>query len=259
MGGESGDSAEGTRPQALYRRVAADLARGISEGAYGSGGRLPAEGLLAEEYGVSRGTIRQAMSVLRANGLVASRRGTRRVVLRTSEVQSFGELLSFTRWARSLGEEPGGRVVRVVQDLATGAESERLRVGDGTGVCRVLRVRTLSARPVMVERTVYPGAIGALVAELDRDTVSFTVRLEEQGVLFADAQHTIDVVPADGTDAELLGCGTGDMLLREQRRSTDPKGAPIEFSEDRYLPGTVAFTADSSASSGSLARRSGRL
>ncbi|MFG3257254.1 GntR family transcriptional regulator [Streptomyces sp. NPDC048172] len=246
------------RAQALYRKVAADLERGISEGAYGSGGKLPAEGVLAEQYGVSRGTVRQAMSVLRANGFVASRRGTRRVVLRTSQSQSFGELLSFTRWARSTGEEPGGRVVRAVQGPASGTESARLRVAEGAEVCRVLRVRTLSGRPVMVERTVYPEAVGALVAELEPDTVSFTVRLEEQGVLFADAQHTIDLVPADATDAELLGCGEGDVLLREQRRSTDPAGAPIEFSEDRYLPGTVAFTANSSAGSGSLARRAGR-
>lgn len=258
MDGQSPGGAGATRGQALYRKVAADLERGISEGAYGAGGRLPTEGALAEQYGVSRGTIRQAMSVLRTNGRVASRRGTRRVVLRTSQAQSFGVLLSFTRWARSMDEEPGGRVIRVVQDRATGIESEQLRVENGSPVCRLLRVRTLSGRPVMVERTVYPEAIGALVAELDRDTVSITVRLEEQGVLFADAQHTIDLVPADEVDAELLGCEPGDMLLREQRRSTDPAGAPIEFSEDRYLPGTVAFTVNSSAGSGSLARRAGR-
>lgn len=249
--------AKAARPQALYRKVAADLGREIAEGAYGSGGRLPAEGELAARYGVSRGTIRQALSTLRGNGLVTSRRGTRRVVLRTSHVQSFGELLSFTRWARSMGEDPGGRVVRLDQGHADSAERERLRLDVGASVCRVLRVRTLSGRPVMVERTVYPEAIGALVSGLDPDTVSYTLPLEEQGVLFADAQHTLDLVQADADDAELLGCRPGDPLLRERRRSTDPAGAPIEWSEDRYLPGTVAFTVDSSAASGSLARRPG--
>ncbi|MDJ1137441.1 GntR family transcriptional regulator [Streptomyces iconiensis] len=257
MDGATQGGAKAARPLTLYRKVAADLGREISEGAYGSGGRLPAEGELAERYGVSRGTIRQALSVLRANGLVTSRRGTRRVVLRTAHVQSFGELLSFTRWARSMGEEPGGRIVRLDLDRADGTEREQLRLDDGARVCRMLRVRTLSGRPVMVERTVYPEAIGALVAELDADTVSYTVRLEEQGVLFADAQHTLDLVQADKDDAELLGCRPGEPLLRERRRSTDPAGAPIEWSEDRYLPGTVAFTVHSSATSGSLARRPG--
>ncbi|MFE6778891.1 GntR family transcriptional regulator [Streptomyces sp. NPDC057702] len=239
----------------MYQKVAADLRQGITEGAYGSGGRLPAEGELARRYDVSRGTIRQALAVLRAEGLVTSRRGTRRVVLGTERVQSFGELLSFTRWARSVGEEPGGRVVTLARHPADAEEREQLRLGPRATVYRMLRVRTLSGRPVMIERTVYPEHVGALVAALEPDTVSHTVRLEERGVVIADAQHTIDLARADATDARLLDCRPGDPLLRERRRSTDPTGTPIEWSDDRYVPGTMAFTMHSSAASGSLARR----
>ncbi|SEC58928.1 GntR family transcriptional regulator [Streptomyces sp. 3213] len=244
------------KPLAMYRQVAADLDREIGEGRYGSGGRLPAEGELAERYGVSRGTVRQAMALLRTEGLIASRRGTRRVVIGTPKPQSFGELLSFTRWARSTGEEPGGRIVAAETRLADATERERLRLPAGAEIHAVRRLRTLSGRPVMVERTVYPSAVGELITGLPPDTVSHTVVLEESGVLFADAQHTIDLCLADAEDARLLGCRPGDPLLRERRRSTDPAGTPIEWSEDRYLPETVAFTVHSSATSGSLARRS---
>ncbi|MGW3107874.1 GntR family transcriptional regulator [Streptomyces sp. NPDC001100] len=48
----------------------------MGEGRYGSGGRLPAEGELAERQGASRGTVRQAMPVLRTEVLIASRHGT---------------------------------------------------------------------------------------------------------------------------------------------------------------------------------------
>ncbi|MFJ4921013.1 GntR family transcriptional regulator [Streptomyces sp. NPDC088725] len=252
--GAAGAGERAAKGQALYRKVAADLGRQIGEGRYGSGGRLPAEGELAEEYGVSRGTVRQAMALLRSEGLVASRRGTRRVVIGTSRPQSFGELLSFTRWARSMDEEPGGRIVAVDTGPADETERTRLRLPEGADVCRVRRLRTLSGRPAMVERTVYPPAVGELVVELPPDTVSYTVALEERGVLFADVQHTIDLCRADAEDARLLGCRTGDALLRERRVGTDPAGTPIEWSEDRYLPDTVAFTAHSSAASGSLAR-----
>ncbi len=241
--------------QTMYRKVAADLRQAIAEGAYGSGGRLPAESALAERYGVSRGTIRQALAVLRADGLVTSRRGTRRVVLGTARVQSFGELLSFTRWARSIGEEPGGRVAGVTRRPADDVERDQLRLPAGARVCEVLRVRTLSGAPVMVERSVYPAHIGELVAALDPDAVSHTVPLEEQGVLFTDARHTIDIAFADADDARLLGCAPGDPLLRERRRTTDPSGAPVEWSQDRYLPGTVAFQVHNSTATGSLSRR----
>jgi GntR family transcriptional regulator len=63
-------------------------------------------------------------------------------------------------------------------------------------------------------------------------------------VLFADAQHTIDLCRADAEDARLLGCRAGDPPLRERRCSTDPAGTPIEWSEDRYVPET-AFTVHS--------------
>ena len=239
----------------MYRKVAADLGREIGEGRYGSGGRLPAEGDLAERYGVSRGTVRQAMALLRTEGLIASRRGTRRVVIGTTRPQSFGELLSFTRWARSTGEEPGGRTVTVETRPADATEREQLRLPAGAEIYEVRRLRTLAGRPVMIERTVYPSAVGELIAELPPDTVSHTVALEESGVLIADAQHTIDLCRADEEDARLHGCRPGDPLLRERRCSTDPAGTPVEWSEDRYLPETVAFTVLSSAASGSLARR----
>lgn len=241
--------------QSLYRRVAADLGREIGEGRYASGGRLPAEGELAERYGVSRGTIRQAMAVLRTEGLVASRRGTRRVVIGTPRPQSFGELLSFTRWAHSTGEEPGGLIVATDTRPADATECAQLRLPEGTEVYEVRRLRTLSGRPVMVERTVYPPVVGELLAGLPAAPGSYTVALETRGVLFADAQHTIDLCRAGDEDARLLGCRTGDPLLRERRCSTDPAGTPIEWSDDRYLPETVAFTVHSSAASGSLARR----
>ncbi|WP_338676082.1 GntR family transcriptional regulator [Streptomyces sp. SCSIO 30461] len=243
----------------LYLKVAADLRAAITAGEYGSGAKLPAEDALVRRYGVSRGTVRQALAALRTDGLITSRRGARRVVLPTGGplLHSFGELRSFTRWARSLGEEPGGRVVTLDRVPAAPEEAEQLILPQGAFVFRVRRLRTLSGTPVMVERTTYPERIGELVADMPSDTVSHSEELEFHGVLFADARHTIDLVPADDDDAELLGCRQGESLLRERRHSTDPSGSPVEWSQDRYLPGTVAFTMQSSTSASALGRKLG--
>jgi DNA-binding LacI/PurR family transcriptional regulator len=48
----------------LYHRIAASLRRAIDSGRYRPGDRLPDERRLAEEQGVSRATIRQALKVL---------------------------------------------------------------------------------------------------------------------------------------------------------------------------------------------------
>jgi GntR family transcriptional regulator len=106
----------------------------------------------------------------------------------------------------------------------------------------------------MLERTTYPESVGLLLEFLPADTISVTEVLERRGIFVADAEHTIDLARAEPEDAELLGCEAGDPLLRERRRSTDPAGVPLEWSEDRYLPGSIAFVVHNSLASTPLAR-----
>src|SRR5580700_5966888 len=63
----------------LYRKVAEDIKAAIAAGTYPVNTKLPSESELAERYSVSRGTIRQAFAALRADGVIASRRGARRL------------------------------------------------------------------------------------------------------------------------------------------------------------------------------------
>src|SRR5690348_18129143 len=125
---------EVAQPPSLYRKVAEDIKAAIAAGGYAAGTRLPSESELAERYSVSRGTIRQAFAALRADGVIASRRGARRVVVGGPRVQSFGELLSFSRWARAMGEVPGGRAVALRRRPATPAEAARPALASGAHV-----------------------------------------------------------------------------------------------------------------------------
>jgi GntR family transcriptional regulator len=238
----------------LYRKVADDLRFAIINGAYGPGTRLPSENELAERYSVSRGTVRQAFAALRADGVISSRRGARRVVLGGPRLQSFGELLSFSRWATAIGEQPAGRVIGLVRRPAEAEEAQRLGLADGALLYHLLRVRLLSGRPVMIERTAFPDRVGALVAGLDLERESITQRLEELGVVFSDAEHVIDAVPASAEDARLLATGPGVPLLRERRRTTDQAGTPVEWSDDRYLGSAVAFSVHNSVAVNALSR-----
>src|ERR1700722_328284 len=161
----------------LYRKVAEDIKAAIAAGTYPANTKLPSESELAERYSVSRGTIRQAFAALRADGVIASRRGARRVGIGGPRGQSFGELLSFSRWARAIGEVPGGRVVTLERRSATEAEADRLALPAGFHVWSLVRVRLLSGRPVMVERASYPDQVGTLVADMDLSVDSITERL----------------------------------------------------------------------------------
>ncbi|NIK57906.1 GntR family transcriptional regulator [Kribbella shirazensis] len=58
-----------------YRQVAADLRGKISDGTYPAGSKLPSERTLIDDYGVSRITIREAIGLLRSEGLVVAEHG----------------------------------------------------------------------------------------------------------------------------------------------------------------------------------------
>ncbi|MFJ4686777.1 GntR family transcriptional regulator [Streptomyces sp. NPDC091377] len=61
----------------LYRRIAEELLGELRDGTIPPGERLPGERQLSEHFGVSRETVRQALEVLRRDGLVTTdRRGT---------------------------------------------------------------------------------------------------------------------------------------------------------------------------------------
>jgi GntR family transcriptional regulator len=169
-------------------------------------------------------------------------------------MQSFSELRSFSRWARLIGEVPSGRVVRLERRAASETEAERLGLGSGELIVYLVRVRLLSGRPVMVERTAYADRAGVLLGLVDLERESVSERLEEYGIFFAHAEHVVDAINADAEDAGLLDLEPGAALLRERRRTTDPDGQPLEWSEDVYRGDAVAFTVRNSLAAAPLVR-----
>src|SRR5258708_23920931 len=67
-----------------YQQVAATIERAIAQGQYQPGQRLASERDLAEEFGVSRPTVRRAVIALEMRGLLESRQGSGVYVRRPS-------------------------------------------------------------------------------------------------------------------------------------------------------------------------------
>ncbi|MBB1243005.1 GntR family transcriptional regulator [Streptomyces durbertensis] len=238
-----------------HEQIAEALRTAIGDGRHPVGSALPSEAELAAAHGVSRGTVRQAVSALEAEGMVGSRQGARRVVLSTSPSQSFAELRSFAQWARGGGHTPGGLVLESAPGRADGEEAALLQLPPGGEVLRVLRLRTLDGEPALLERTVYAGWIAAAVAQLPDDCESVTQELYERtGLVFAHGEHHLDAVAAGTEDSRRLGVRRGSPLLRVRRTTTTPEGRPVETSDDRYRPGSVVFTVRNSTRTNPLVR-----
>jgi len=241
---------------ARHEEIADALRRAIDREEYTVGSRLPAETDLAAQYDVSRGTVRQAVAALTAEGLIGSRQGARRVVLASRRSQSFAELRSFAQWARAMGREATGQVVAQEYRPATAEDAVRLQLRAGTPVLHVLRVRGLDGEPVLLERTVYADWISPAVEPIEADCPSVTQRLyDDTGLVFAYGEHVIDAVAAGAQDADLLSVRRTSPLLRVRRVTTTREGRPVEWSDDRYRSDAVSFSVHNSMDNNALARK----
>jgi GntR family transcriptional regulator len=239
-----------------YRRVAEDLRSAIAAGEYPAGSQLPSESELMRRYGVSRGTIRQTYSQLLRQGLISSRQGSRRMVVDTQRVQSFEDVTSFSLWVRSMGGIPSGKVIRLERREANEEECQKLSLASGAAVFYMMRLRFMSGKPAMVERSAYPEEIGRIVAGLDLENESVIERLAAEGYTIARAEHTIDALSAGREDARFLDVAVRTPLLRDRRVSLNAAGRPLEYTEDRYRADVVSFTIGNSLQVNHLSRRS---
>ena len=75
----------GTAQVALTRtdEVAESIRKAILAGDFPRESRIPGESALAEQYGVARVTVRRAIALLEAEGIIESRRGIGRIVVRS--------------------------------------------------------------------------------------------------------------------------------------------------------------------------------
>ncbi|MFI8341650.1 GntR family transcriptional regulator [Streptomyces sp. NPDC085639] len=239
-----------------YLEIAEALRREILSGELPVGAHLPSESDLAARWSASRGTVRQAVATLAAEGLIGSRQGARRIVLRRERRHSFGELNSFAQWAEGLGHRAASRFLSRTRRPATAEEADRLALAPGTEVLAVLRLRLLDGEPTMVERTAYADWVAAAVEAMPEDCRSVMDSLAEaSGVVAHYGEHLIDALSAGSEDARLLEIRRGSPLLRQRHVSATATGRPIEWSDDRYRAGSVTFSVSNSSVATPLERR----
>ncbi|UGU29269.1 GntR family transcriptional regulator [Mycolicibacterium smegmatis] len=228
--------------QALHVQIARDLRDRIRRGELGLGTALPSESQLCAQWKSSRGPVRQALTTLRAEGLITGGPGKPPVVCSTAVGQPFDTLLSYSAWAHSIGRTPGQHTLELSLRRADEHTAASLHVEVGSPVVQLLRLRLLDGSPAMLERAAFVERVGRTLFDFDCDSGSIWAFLQSRGVQLATASHTIDAVGADPVDATNLQVPEGTPLLRQRRTTRAADGEVIEFHDDRYLPGLVTFT-----------------
>jgi len=232
--------------QPLYKQVYAVLVRRISEGDWRPAQALPSEQALADELGVSQGTVRKAMDALASENLILRRQGKGSFVAEHTQEHA---LFRFFRLARpapdgaratpQLGEE------KVSSRLATAKERSKLSLGEDAEVVEIRRTRLIDDAPKVVEKIILPLDIFPDIdKQQDLPNTLYSLYQGVYGVSISVAREELRAILANKRDARALKLETGAALLQIDRIAIALDGQPVEWRVSRCDTRDVVYAID---------------
>jgi DNA-binding GntR family transcriptional regulator len=232
-------SIDRSSPIPLYFQVAEQLERAIADGALVPGDRIPNEIALADDLGLSRPTMRQAIQTLVDKGLLVRKRGVGTQVVQ-AQIRRSVELTSLYDDLVRAGRHPATRVLSIERVEADDSAAAELQLRPGADVWHVERLRLVGDQPLALMANVLPADLVELEA-VDLSSAGLYDQLRRSGVHVRVAHQRIGAVRADARAAKLLTVRRGDPLLTMQRTAFDDSGRAVEFGSHVYRPDLYSF------------------
>jgi DNA-binding GntR family transcriptional regulator len=225
-------------PTPLYFQLSQAFERAISDGSLPAGSKLENELLLAQQYGLSRPTVRRAVQELVDKGLLVRKRGVGTQVIQP-HVRRSVELTSLYDDLARGGEAPSTEVLTLERVPVPADVALELDVGAGEEVVALRRLRRTRGEPLAILTNYLPGRFEPTLAELtERGLYQY---LRSQGVHLRVAHQRIGARLARADEARLLGEPPRSALLTMQRTAFDDKGAPVEHGRHVYRASRYDF------------------
>ncbi|MEV0665923.1 GntR family transcriptional regulator [Actinomadura luteofluorescens] len=219
--------AASTKRQAVRRELLAML-DGLDVG-----DALPSERRLAEDLGVSRPTLRQAIDGLVAEGLLDRRHGSGTYVAQPRIAVSL-TMTSFTEDMIRRGMKPGGRVLSFRTETAGARIGRRLALSPVEEVFTIRRLRMADEAPMAIETLYLPRALLPGLRRSDLEGRSFYDLLRGNGIEIASGTETIEPTVTTAEEAAELGVPVHMPAFLFERITRDAGGRPLEYVRSLY-------------------------
>jgi GntR family transcriptional regulator len=229
----------------LAQQVVQEILSGIEAGNLArDDGLLPSEVELSRRFGVSRATIREALSRLEQRGVVYRRHGVGTFVSPQRPVleAGFEQLESIHTLAQRMGLETHMGEAEIIEREATPHDAERLEIAPGTQVLSVTRVIMVGTQPVAYLVDVVPRTLLRMheLGESFDGSVLDILILRNEPVL-SHSNTNISIEAADLPTARKLHIQRGDMLLKLDAQLCARDGHIVDYSLSYFVPGYFRF------------------
>ncbi|UGQ15305.1 GntR family transcriptional regulator [Yinghuangia sp. ASG 101] len=237
-----------TPPGAARRRaeraygIAEVLRRLVVSGAYPDG-VLPDERTLIAEFGTTRNTVREALDLLRCEGLVERVPGTGTVVTAAKYPHGLNRLTGLAETLHEHGDVTNEvRAAGPVRAPATVAR--RLHMSEGAQVVYIERVRRLNGLPLSLDLTYLAPDVGTPLLGRDLEHLDVFGLIEQtSGHRLGVAEISVEAVNADAHASAVLEVPRGAALLVVERLSHLDTGRPVDLEFIRFRGDRLSMTA----------------
>lgn len=235
-------------PTPLYRQLKWLIRRGIDDGHYHVGDRLPSENDFARTYAVSRHLVRQALLSLVAEGQVVARQGDGYYVNARRVRRELPVLTGFTAAMQRL--DPSSRVKVLRQELAAGPPDtgESGAGEDGSQVVLIERLAYLAGEPVALLADYFHRSFADALLHADLDDRPLYEFVETQtGVRGVRAPTVLSIDFVSQRESALLGIPEGSPLIRLDISTYGEDGVVFSRSSGRFRSDRFEFTLEKTA------------
>jgi DNA-binding GntR family transcriptional regulator len=230
-------------PIPLYFQVAQQLEEAIRSGQLAPGARLENEVDLADRFGLSRPTVRQAIQELVRKGMLVRKRGVGTQVVQGQLHSEFTRPVALSSLYDDLsrtGRLPRTEVLSHALEPANAQIAAALGVREGSDVVRVERLRWAGDEPLALMCNWLPIGLASYTTE-ELATHGLYELLRRSGVHMRIATQRIGARAATTGEAKLLHERKGAPLLTMERTAYDDSGRAVEFGSHAYRAQTYSF------------------
>lgn len=214
----------------IYKSIADRLRVRLNSADYTIGSPLPGEKKLADEFGVSRMTIRKAVDLLVGWGLVQRRQGSGTWVTKKDVHHETTNLTGFVEVMRSQGKEVMSEVLEFSIMPAPPAIASLLRIKIDEKIYYSRRVRAVGGKPLMVEDSYMPVKLFRNLSVAHLEGSKFSYIEEECRIIISGNYETLTPVLADAKTAKLLNIAEATPILRITSLSYSDSGEFLNYS-----------------------------
>lgn len=229
------------RPK-VSKIVAEDLLQRIGEGEFKAGDMLTPEYQLADEYGVSRGTIRTALQELVSLGVIITRHGTGSYVTKAGQDIHFNicDLTSMSDIIRSVGIDPDMKYLSRTLRGATKEEAQRLEIDENGLVLALKREVQTDGKMAIFSFDCVRADI--LPKELDIDTINGSLFHFLKSLNYNITSAAAEISANNGKDFGLNGEAQDECFIGLSQLHYDDKDLPIFYSQTYFRNALFSFS-----------------